>query len=94
MYFILQERTLLPEQTGCVVFSMSLKNFQEKLLLILECFVTYKVTLDAKVNCLQVYGGSIVVDKEFLVDIERSSVFPQSPEQHHDFRKIFFERIS
>lgn len=66
---------------------MNLNILQEKLLLQLECFVTYKVTIAEETHNIQLYGGLIDLDKGFLVKSEESGVFPTDPEQSYHFRK-------
>lgn len=87
MSFGFQEKSLAPEQTGCLVFSMDLENFQEAILEKIESFITYKVRHEEKSFNLQLYSGTLEIDTEFIVDQGMSGVFPDGETVGREFSK-------
>lgn len=90
---LFQERSLLPEQTGCVVFCIALDNLQDKIILNVEAFVLYRVMTEGATHNLQLYGGRITLDAKFLGNEKRNEVFPNDPQTSKDFRKLHYVPI-
>lgn len=75
----------MPEQTGCLVFTMSLSHFQDTLFATIETFVTYTVNIETVRHSMQLYGGSIEIDRKLFVDSESSPPLSTAVLNKYDF---------
>lgn len=59
------------------------------ILLKCETFVTFSIVHELKTHKLQLYGGSVIVDRQFLVESENNDTLSKGSTKAHDFRKFF-----
>lgn len=59
-----------------------------------ETFVTFTVFHELHTHKLQLYGGSVIVDREFLVDSENNDTLSYGSMKAHDFCKLYLYLIT
>lgn len=59
-----------------VVFCLDLNTIQSPLDFKFDCIITYNVTHENEAHELQLYGGLVAIDSEFMLSEELHSVFP------------------